>query len=288
VLTGKDKPEPEQPNLSDPKVKTEIAQAILPLIDDVAQPTERETYRQQLARVLRIDELQMQGFRLAARRSAPARRSQEHGSSGESIAPLPAQAGAEGADSAPAPEQTPVIVSKLEAYCLGALLRQPEQLYKADRELQALGLPKLAVDDFTAVEHQLVFAALGAALEQVDQEPAEYVRAQLDNSLQPRLEQLLAAEAPPDAGLPVTAGISETRASETLMTAVLRLRKRAIGNFLRELRFLAEDAREQGDARAEAFQQEISRQAQALANVDKALARRGKRGDRLPQRLGLR
>jgi hypothetical protein len=161
-------------------------------------------------------------------------------------------------------------------------------LYKADRELQALGLPKLAVDDFTAVEHQLVFAALTAALEQVDQEPAAYVRGQLDESLQPRLEQLLSAEAPPDAGLPATAGISETRASETLMTAVLRLRKRAIGNFLRELRFLAEDAREQGDARAEAFQQEISRQAQALAGVDRALARRGKRGDRLPQRLGLR
>jgi DNA primase len=262
-------------DLDDPKVKTEIAATVLPLIEDVAQPIERDTYRQRLARVLRVDERA-----LAVQRTRPSRR--------PAPAPETRAAEAAGPGETVAAEQAPLVVSKLEAYCLGALLRQPDLLYKADRELQALGLPKLAVDDFTAVEHQLVFAALSTALEQVDHEPADYVRAQLDESLQPRLEQLLAAEAPPDAGLPLTAGVSDARASETFMTAVLRLRKRAIGNFLRELRFLAEDAREQGDARAEAFQPEISRLAQALAGVDRALARRGKRGDRLPQRLGLR
>jgi hypothetical protein len=66
------------------------------------------------------------------------------------------------------------------------------------------------------------------------------------------------------------------------------LRRRTVGNWLRELRFLAEDAREQGDQRAEAYQVEISRQALALAGVDRALASRGKRGAGRPQRIGLR
>lgn len=280
LTTGRD--------LDDPKVKTEIAATVLPLIDDVAQPIERDTYRQRLARVLRVDERELAVQRArpggrATRRQAPAAVEPPPGD-GETSAAAPSEAPAETGAGRPAGQ----IVSKLEAYCLGALLRQPELVYKADRELQELGLPKLSTDDFVSVEHQLVFAALAAALEQVDQEPADYARAQLDPSLQPRLAQLLEAEAPPDAGLPVTAGVSAARASETLMTAILRLRKRAIGNFLRELRFLAEDAGEQGDARAEAYQPEISRQAQALAGVDRALARRGKRGDHRSQRLGLR
>jgi hypothetical protein len=162
-------------------------------------------------------------------------------------------------------------------------------LYKADRELQALGLPKLAADDFLAVEHQLIFTALAAALEQVDLEPAEYVTGQLDPALEPSLAALLAEEVLPEAGgLREIAGPSAERSAEALMVSVLRLRKRTIGNWLRELRFLAEDAREQGDVRAEAFQQEIQAQALALAGVDRALARRRKRGDSRPQRIGLR
>jgi DNA primase len=273
-------------DLEDPKVKTEIAATVLPLIEDVAQPIERDTYRQKLARLLRVDErsLVVPRGRAAGRRYAPPAAAPATELPPETEAAVPGEA-----PDAPAGERSPGPASKLEVYCLGALLRQPELLYKADRELQALGLPKLAADDFVSVEHQLIFAALSAALEQVDHDPADYVRAHLDPSLQPHLARLLEAEAPPEAGLHVvTAGISEARSSETLMSAVLRLRKRTVESFLRELRFLAEDAREQGDERAEAYQQAIARQAQAKDGVDRALARRGKRGEHRPQRLGLR
>jgi DNA primase len=43
-------------DMSDAKAKTAAAQKVLPLINDVADPIEREHYRQQLARTLRIDE----------------------------------------------------------------------------------------------------------------------------------------------------------------------------------------------------------------------------------------
>jgi hypothetical protein len=171
----------------------------------------------------------------------------------------------------------PKEVSKLEAFCLGALLHEPALLYKADRELQALGLPKLDTDDFLDVEHQLIFSALTTAMVQMDVDTVDHVRARVDPALGPRLKRLL-----DETG----AAVTPERAASALLNAVLRLRRRTVSNWLRELRFLAEDAREAGDERAEAYQVEISRQAVALAGVDQALARRGKKQAGRPQRAG--
>jgi DNA primase len=43
-------------DLDDPKIKNEIAAQVLPLIEDVPSSIERDTYLQQLARLLRVDE----------------------------------------------------------------------------------------------------------------------------------------------------------------------------------------------------------------------------------------
>jgi DNA primase len=255
-------------NLDDPKVKTEIAATVLPLIEDVAQPIERDTYRQKLARVLRVDERAL-NVRATGRRETYRRRPE----------PQPAEMGGQAEPAAEATEADGPR-ARLEAYCLGCLLRQPDLLYRADRELQALGLAKLAADDFVAVEHQLIFSALSAALEQVDDEPADHLAARLDPALHGRLAALQTEAAGDET--------SATRGGEALIRAVLQLRRRTVNNWLRELRFLAEDAREQGDQRAEAYQTEISLQALALAGVDRALARNGKRGAGRPQRIGLR
>jgi hypothetical protein len=142
-------------------------------------------------------------------------------------------------------------------------------LYKADRALQALSLPRLDSDDFLDVEHQLIFAALTAAMVQMDLDAVDYVRARVDPALGPRLTGLLQGEARLAASADKTAG--------AVLNAVLRMRRRTVSNWLRELRFLAEDAREAGDERAEAYQTEISRQALALSRVDQALARRTKK-----------
>ena len=256
-------------NLDDPKVKTEIAATVLPLIEDVAQPIERDTYRQKLARVLRVDERALNVRPTGRRDSAPPPE------------PRAAAGAAETGTTGPAPSAEPdASRSRLEAFCLGSLLVQPELLYRADRELQALGLSKLAADDFLAVEHQLIFSALSAALEQVDDDPADHLAARLDPALHARLAALRVEAGEDDQ--------SDARTAEALIAGVLRLRRRTVSNWLRELRFLAEDAGEQGDQRAEAYQAEISRQAQSLAGVDRALARNGKRGADRPQRIGLR
>jgi DNA primase len=270
-------------NLADPKVKTDVIQGVLPLIEDVAQPAERETYRQQLMRLLRLDEREMEGARLLLKgRGAPAGRRDAPGRGRPAPVSAAGSVGAGGptaleSDLSPAETGTlsassevPREISKLEAFCLAWLLREPALLYRADRELQALGLPRLDADDFLDVEHQLIFGAFTAAMNQLDADTVDAVRARLDPALAPRLRALLDAE-------PAAAPVSPDKAAGELISAVLRLRRRTVGNWLRELRFLAEDAREAGDERAEAYQAEISRQATALAGVDRALARRGKK-----------
>ena len=48
-------------NLNDAKVKNQIAAQVLPLIEDLPSPVERDTYRQALARMLRVDESSLVG-----------------------------------------------------------------------------------------------------------------------------------------------------------------------------------------------------------------------------------
>ncbi len=264
-------------NLADPKVKTELLDAILPLIEDVAQPAERVTYQQQLMRLLRLDEREMDGARLrlkrptrrAAGRAAPAAAAPGAGpaEAGEAGAPAGAEAGA-------ASE-----TSTLEAFCLTALLRDPELLYKANRELQTAGLGKLGAEDFQDLESQLIFGALAEALEQIEAEPMDYLHKHLDPALQPRLAALLAqpGDGPPLAQPGLPGAPPPSKVADALISAMLRLRWRTVSHWLRELRFLAEDAGEQGDVRAEAYRAEISRLAQDKAGIERALASHGRR-----------
>ncbi len=43
-------------DIDDPKAKEQIANQVLPLIEDVKGSVEREAYRQRLARLLKVDE----------------------------------------------------------------------------------------------------------------------------------------------------------------------------------------------------------------------------------------
>lgn len=290
VLTGKDKPEEKKPNINDPKVKTEIAEAVLPLIEDVAQPIERDTYRQRLARLLKVDERA-----LAVKRAAPKRRA------------APAAQPSAGASPSASPEAIVTFdpdaareASKLEAYCLGALLRNPALLYKADREMQAFGLPKLSSEDFVLTEYQLIFRALVVALEQFEADPVDYLKNNLDSALHPFMQGLLIEDFDlmmrPDIAKQFDMAkslrgskpylVNEGKRTRDLVDAVLSLRQTTLDRWLQELYFLAQDAHEQGGSRAETYERDISTHTRQLAKIERALA--GKRHPVAPPRLGVR
>jgi DNA primase len=254
-------------NLNDPKVKTEVAEAVLPLIDDIAQPIERDAYRQKLARVLKVDERA-----LAVRRAQPRRRAPSGTAApAETPAPRGTAEPLPDAEAAEAPTAPPRETSKQETFCLSALLQRPERVYKANRALQDLALPQLSPEDFENTEYQLLFRALTQALAQVELDSADYLRQHLDPALQPQWEAL--------AGSPLETGNDEARTVEALTLAVVRLRRHLETEWLNELRFMAEDEGRQDEPGGMSYNQEIARHAGMLAQLDRAVARRPRRGE---------
>ncbi len=278
LTTGRD--------LDDPKVKVEVAEAVLPIIQDVAQPIERDTYRQKLARVLKVDERT-----LAVKRAAPKRRAATPAQLSSDSSTPPSEVSDSSVDETNAP------LSKLEAYCLGALLRNPALVYKANRELQGWNLPKLDPDDFTNTEHQMIFRALQAALEQTEVDSSDHLRENLDPALQPYAEMLLSESFDPalQPGLArqlkgiKLRPLGEAKAMEDLLTNVMRLRQHAEDLRKRELHFLAQEAREKGDLEsADLYLREHKQHALAFDQVNRALARKSKRGHAAFPHLGVR
>ncbi len=239
-------------NLEDPKVKSDIAARVLPLIDDVANPVERDAYRQRLARLLRIDERALESARTTPvgrpRRRQPAQ-TPEPVESRASNAPV----GLKGVGTSYA----------LEGYCLGVLLRKPEHLFLLDRWLQEAGLSRLCVDDFTHTGHQLVFRLLQESLEQDQVEPQQYVLNHLPDSLTELGQNLLSMELP--------AGLAQDRLLEDLNRRVVELRRVGIKQNLNQLRYLEEDAQDQGDLRAAPYWEMNTQYLQMLNRLDQAL-----------------
>ena len=64
-------------NLDDPKVKSTIAAQVLPLIDDIPDAIERDTYLQRLSRMLEINERTLLSFRPEKKRRSPTREKRE-------------------------------------------------------------------------------------------------------------------------------------------------------------------------------------------------------------------
>jgi DNA primase len=243
-------------DLEDAKTKAEIARQVLPLIEDVADPVEREAYRQSLARRLRVDERALQGWR-----PQPRRRRQRQAA--------PAVQFEEGAATrGPAERQAP-----MEGFCLGVLLANPELLYRVDRELQVLNLTRLSSQDFTGIERRTIFQAVREALAQEDEEPSRHWREALETPVDAVAEVLVGGVGSLDFGQP--------RVMDEIVANFLRLRKRTLESTLSELRVQLELTQESTLSDAQDTQEDLwrlTRQVQRLAlekdRLDRALARR--------------
>lgn len=241
-------------DLDDPKEKASVARRILPLIEDVADPVERETYRQRLARQLKVDERALQSWR-PGRGSRRTRRRAE----------LP---------KIPEERQVAVSTSAIESFCLGVLLLNPELLYKIDREFQALSLERTSAQDFTSAEGQVIFQAVRSALTQDDEEPVRYWRLILESPIDQLADEYLAEVVDLDIGLP--------RVIEEIIANFLRLRKRNLETALNHLRFRLQEAQELPDNNETQKEGDVwhhTREVQRIAShkerLDRALERPG-------------
>ena len=245
-------------NLNDPKVKSEVAQAIVPLIEDVPDAVERSHYRQRLARLLRVSEGAL--FPAAAGGGTPARH-----------APTPPPRGREARPSAPAFAESPT--RRREAFCLAALIRYPRLLYQVNRILAeflapeqiAEVLPEGAVEgghvppalawyitpaDFSHPEHQEIFNVWAGALRQDEVEPEHWLLEALDDVTRPTVTDWLTM--PLDAFLrhaaPVESNVSYQKIFEQVAKGLLTLRVNQLRRHIEEMTFLFLEADNGGDS----------------------------------------
>jgi DNA primase len=218
-------------DLADPKVKTMLVSQVMPLISDLPNPIERDTYRQKLARVLRVDERTL----LATRPVRPQQRRYR---------PRPSSRDLQTSDITG--QEIPVQNKKREAYILGALIRRPDLIYHIDRHLQEDGLSRLNEVDFEEIDHQLLFKLLIQSLSQNEIEPLDYVLNHLSDPMMNLTDGILEQTEKVDP--------NGDDILEDVLRALIMVREVQVSQQLELLRYLQEAAQETGDMKASEYQ----------------------------------
>jgi len=232
-------------NLNDAKVKNQIAAQVLPLIEDLPSPVERDTYRQALARMLRVDESSLAGNQ----------------TQGSVVGRKP-----RGTNQGRQIQKTQVVALnptlKIESYCVGVLFRKPALLYRLDRQLQEFGLSALAAEDFEYTDHQLVFGVIRMAVEQDEKDHQHYVMSHLPETISDVSKDLLAQTEQID---PV-----DEKLLEELLARFMDLRRAKAMVNVNQLRFLQEEEQQQGGANIKIYQEQAVQFTRLLNSLDQA------------------
>lgn len=241
-------------DLDDPKTKTDIAGQVVPLIQDVANPIERDAYRQRLARLLRVDERVL----LQSQPTPPRKQFGRDPRASQSKPPVEAR---------PASVLTGQQLSNyaLEAHCLGVLLRRPDLLYVVDRALVENKLGRLSIEDFQHADNQAIFGLLQESIDQDIAEPLNFVLNSLSLPMMELADGMLARTTELDP--------NEDRVLEDLLRSLLILRKRHINQDVDYLRFLFEEAQNSGDMKAIQYGKTMQEYTQVKQRLDRALGK---------------
>ncbi|HEY2981820.1 MAG TPA: DNA primase [Anaerolineales bacterium] len=239
-------------DLKDAKVKNRIATQVLPLIEDLPNPLERDTYRQQLARLLRVDERALVG--------APAT-----GAGGKRARPEPGVIIPAGVKTATQITVDSRPTQKIESYCLGVLFRRPEFLYRLDRQLQEAGLGALAADDFEYTDHQMLFRLIRQSVEQDEADHHQFVAGHVPEGLGGLTKDLLSQTEKLER--------VDERLLEELFRAVIKMRRLVVEENINQLRFIMEEAQHEGDSKVTNYQELAVQHNRLRNNLDRALQR---------------
>lgn len=232
-------------DVNDPKAKAEIAAQMVPLIEDLPNPVERDSYRQMLARRLKVDERTLTGIKVTG--GTPRR------------VPRPRADQAPVQESAPAATPSPVSpYRKMEAACLGVILRRPDLLPRLDRRLQESGLSALGPADFEYTDYQAILLLVQRSIEQDEADTTAFVRARLVDELSETHSELLSQSAPKG---------TDERLLDELTRQVLQMRRVVLAESVNQLRFLAEENQ------ASELNQTAQKYARVLQAIDQARKR---------------
>jgi DNA primase len=234
-------------DLDDAKVKSEIVSQVLPIIEDLPNPVERDSYRQRLARFLKVDERSISGGPVQVphvRRPRPQTEARPE-------TPPPAEV-------KPAPSSS----RRIESHILGLLIRRPDLLYRLDRFLQEASLNRMAAEDFGYTDHQVLFRLVRQSLEQDFHDADQYLRQNLPSSLENLVDELEIKSEELDS--------IDDRLLEDMFRGVVKLRRTALNESINQLRFLQEDAQQSGDLRIGSYRDMVLQYSMLLRGLDQA------------------
>lgn len=218
----------EGQDISDPKIKSEIAARILPLIQDVPDPVERDAYRQQIARVLQVSEEALLLFSKQRTRRAKTRQSFD----------------AEQRTSPVKDENEDIVQNRhrmMEQQVLGFLIRDPEQIYRINRCLQTENLARVSAEDMAFSDYQQVMKLVLQSLAQNDLDPDEFVQENLAGDFDFFEAPQGAAQADQENG-----HMSDTREIEEVVRLLIELRREEVNARINQLRFVHASLEENG------------------------------------------
>lgn len=249
-------------DLDDAKAKADAVRKIMPLIGDLADPVERDHYRQMLSRRLRVDERALQQVALASHmsRSGGRRRRRES---------WPSQEAAAGGDNGAAATSMAISGGRLatdmrEADYLRQCLRQPRLMRQVDERLRGQEQPIVGEEDFTLPEDK---ALLNHLRQQVRQRPVVTVDElcdSLDDVLLSRANALLEDE-------PQSDDTEPGRLADSLAQMILDLRLERIRRLLADVQQFFNEAQEQGgDGRLQMYKEQIRTLSLAVQRINKA------------------
>lgn len=240
----------EGKNLDDPKTKSYIAAQVVPLLKDVSNPVERDTYRQQLARTLHVDERSL--FSLSETQYISKRRSNKNIKVVEPAA----------IESMLTSEKTKIY--NLEKHIILLLLREPEMIYELNRYLSKNELPDLDNSDVQSGDLRAALEVILHSIQQVDQDTHEFIQNSLAQEVLWLFDELTQL---------IPEGITPDRILEDLTHTLLSLRRVRIIEKINNLIILQESVEDLSPRVSDpAVQSEMLSSIKMRAKLDKVLS----------------
>ncbi len=235
-------------DINDAKVKREIAAQVLPLIEDVADAVEREAYRQQLARLLRVDERSLVLANPVQRRSR--RSAEERGRTGleSSLNAITEKARSN---------------RLLEEQALRVLVQQPYSLNELNKSLGLLHVPQFCEDDFVESDFRQAFRVVLESIRQDKLPPEDYLAENLPDLFSEEESAGLIEKALPPS--------PQKRLADQVRTA-LRIKRSHLETRIQEILFLQSELEEKRytDEEAEVLLTELIVQRRVLDEAMKS------------------
>jgi DNA primase len=237
-------------NLNDAKEKVAAANRILPLIQEIPNPVERDHYRQLLARTLKVDERSLHQLITGTGRPVIEGRSR------------PQTRGKNGDLKTTRPRNPDNRIIRLELNYLAQCLHHPQVIPQVNQKLAELTQPTISADDFSHAEDRHLVAYLWADLQMNPVASMDELWDSLDDWLRDRIQSHLTSTETNNDDL--------TRLPDILTLSVLDWRQEKIKRLGVEVKQLCEEAMGQDDP---ALRLTYTHQVNKLAQQERSIHR---------------